>query len=216
MKKSSAVISLLALGSVALMSATGCRFQMQIGGAANAASASASAAPSASDAAPAASSAAPAASGSAAPATPGKKWALKGTKIEIAGNVVFDSNKATLQAGAGSEKTLEEAKAYLDANPKITVRIEGHTDSDGEAEANKKLSLERAKTVRDWLVGKGVKKERMIAVGFGQDYPISNPTTAEGKAINRRIEFHIALNNGKPPGFLDPKLGSRVGGISEE
>ena len=71
------------------------------------------------------------------------------------------------------------------------VRIEGHTDSDGRASYNKKLSDRRAKSVRRYLVAAGVKSARLVAVGYGEEKPIDSNKTDEGKSNNRRVEFTI-------------------------
>jgi OOP family OmpA-OmpF porin len=111
---------------------------------------------------------------------------------------VFETGKATLQPGAGSEAVLEQLKAYLDKTPKVTkLRIEGHTDNVGQADANMELSGQRALTVKRWLVEHGIAKDRLIATGFGMTKPIADNSTEEGRAQNRRTEFKIAELFGK-------------------
>lgn len=123
---------------------------------------------------------------------------VEGGNIKIPGNIVFDTNKATLKEGAGSEKVLEQLKLFLVENPRVTkLRVEGHTDNVGKAADNIKLSGERALTIKKWLVDNGIPKERVIAVGFGMDRPIADNATEEGKAQNRRTEFKIAELSGK-------------------
>jgi OOP family OmpA-OmpF porin len=118
--------------------------------------------------------------------------------IKIPGNIVFETGKATLQPGAGSEAVLEQLKAYLDKTPKVTkLRIEGHTDNVGQADANMELSGQRALTVKRWLVEHGIAKDRLIATGFGMTKPIADNSTEEGRAQNRRTEFKIAELFGK-------------------
>ena len=132
-------------------------------------------------------------------------------KISIPGNIVFDTGKATLKQGAGSEVVLEQLKAYLDENPRVTkVRVEGHTDNVGKPEDNVTLSGNRALTIKNWLIGQGVKKERILAVGFGETKPIADNSTDAGKAQNRRTEFHIGELDGKAYLGMDPTRGGKV------
>ncbi|MGH7329865.1 MAG: OmpA family protein, partial [Polyangiaceae bacterium] len=71
------------------------------------------------------------------------------------------------------------------------VRVEGHTDNVGKPAFNKTLSKNRAQSVVTWLTKHGIDKTRLYAVGFGQEKPIADNSTADGKAENRRVEFHI-------------------------
>ena len=69
--------------------------------------------------------------------------------------------------------------------------IEGHTDSQGSDSLNKRLSQQRAAAVFDYLVGQGIERNRMNPSGFGEERPIDTNRTSEGRANNRRVEFHI-------------------------
>jgi OOP family OmpA-OmpF porin len=71
------------------------------------------------------------------------------------------------------------------------VRVEGHTDNQGNAKANTSLSALRASAVRSYLVSKGVDSSRLDAEGYGPDKPIASNNTAKGREINRRVEFII-------------------------
>jgi len=86
---------------------------------------------------------------------------------------------------------LEIVYQLLVDNPNIYVEISGHTDNVGSAAVNNKLSLERAKSVVDYLIQKGIAKERLTSVGYGFDKPIAPNTTEEGRQKNRRTEFKI-------------------------
>jgi len=77
----------------------------------------------------------------------------------------------------------------LQSSPSLQVSIEGHTDNTGNSESNKKLSEERAKAVMDALIAKGIKKERLSFVGWGQQKNIADNRTEEGRAKNRRVEI---------------------------
>ncbi|MCB0269470.1 MAG: OmpA family protein, partial [Calditrichaeota bacterium] len=66
-----------------------------------------------------------------------------------------------------------------------------HTDSSGSDKYNQSLSLQRAQSVKNWLMQKGVAGNRMKTVGKGEKEPVANNNTAEGRAENRRIEFYV-------------------------
>jgi OmpA-OmpF porin, OOP family len=136
---------------------------------------------------------------------------VKGDTVSIPGNIVFDTGKATLMQGAGSEQVLEQLKIFLDQNKQVTkLRIEGHTDNVGNDAANLTLSGQRALTIKRWLVEKGIPKERLVAVGFGKSKPIADNSKEEGRAQNRRTEFKLAELNGKPYLGQDPTAGGKV------
>jgi OOP family OmpA-OmpF porin len=107
---------------------------------------------------------------------------------------------------SGSDKILPESfgimeavRAILAEHDEITrIAIEGHTDSVGKPESNKKLSQRRAESVMKWLTQKGIKRERLEAQGFGMERPIADNDSDEGKQKNRRVEFHIRTVNGEP------------------
>ena len=101
--------------------------------------------------------------------------------------ITFDVNKATIKPE--SEETLMKALKTLQTYPEIEVEIGGHTDSDGSAKSNLKLSQARADAVKAWLVEKGIDPKRITTKGYGEDKPIADNKTKEGKAKNRRIEF---------------------------
>ena len=111
-------------------------------------------------------------------------------KIEILQKVFFDNGKAKIQKK--SFPVLDEVASVLAAYKDIkNVRVEGHTDDKGRDEANQKLSQARADAVREYLIGKGVDGARLEAVGYGETKPIEDNKTAEGREVNRRVEFTI-------------------------
>jgi outer membrane protein OmpA-like peptidoglycan-associated protein len=116
-------------------------------------------------------------------------------KIEILDKVYFDVNKDTIQARSFS--LLDQVASVLKAHPELTtVRVEGHTDSDGKDEANLDLSDRRAKAVQRYLVDKGVAAARLQAVGYGETRPVKPNTSKTNKEANRRVEFVIAAIDG--------------------
>lgn len=110
-------------------------------------------------------------------------------EIEIKDQILFALNKADINPK--SFAMLDEIAAVLIANPKIKVAIEGHTDNLGNPENNKKLSQARADSVMNYLIKKGVAAERLTAEGFGQERPVADNNTKQGREANRRVEFHI-------------------------
>jgi OOP family OmpA-OmpF porin len=111
------------------------------------------------------------------------------TKIELKQTVFFDTKKATIKKV--SFKLLDDVAKALTDYPTIKVRIEGHTDSQGKDKFNKRLSQKRAESVRKYLIRKGINASRMTAEGFGEEVPIADNRTKDGRAQNRRVEFFI-------------------------
>ncbi|MDG1332355.1 MAG: OmpA family protein [Crocinitomicaceae bacterium] len=104
----------------------------------------------------------------------------------------FASGKYTIQAS--SYPVLDQLAEYLIRKKKTKIRVEGHTDSDGSSASNKTLSENRAKAVKSYLEDKGVPAELIDAKGLGEEHPIEDNSTAEGKAKNRRTEIHLVEN----------------------
>jgi outer membrane protein OmpA-like peptidoglycan-associated protein len=114
---------------------------------------------------------------------------LEKGKTVILEGVNFASGSATLSYS--SEKTLEKAYDALVASPEIVVQIAGYTDNVGRVDANQNLSARRAQSVKSWLVRRGIPANRLTTVGKGMRDPIAPNDTPEGRAQNRRIEFHV-------------------------
>lgn len=87
---------------------------------------------------------------------------------------------------------LDEVANVMASNPKAQLKIEGHTDNTGKYETNMRLSRERAAAVKSYLEGKGIESNRMASEGFGPDVPVADNSTAEGRALNRRVEFKVS------------------------
>lgn len=103
--------------------------------------------------------------------------------------VNFEFGKSSLTPEA--YPILVNAVQVLLSNPDMKVEIQGHTDIIGSESFNQKLSEQRAETVKRFLVAKGVEASRLSTVGFGFSNPISDNKTAEGRGLNRRIEFKV-------------------------
>jgi outer membrane protein OmpA-like peptidoglycan-associated protein len=84
---------------------------------------------------------------------------------------------------------LNEISKLMKEHSDLKFEIDGHTDSDGNDDANMKLSQSRANAVKDQLVKMGIDESRLTTKGFGETKPIDKNDSAEGKANNRRVEF---------------------------
>ncbi len=108
------------------------------------------------------------------------------------GDVLFATGQAQLVEGGRS--SLEEVVDLLQTEPDKKIRVEGHTDSRGDAEANLQLSEQRAQAVREALISLGVSADRVTALGMGEDFPIASNEDEDGRAQNRRVDV-ILLDN---------------------
>jgi OOP family OmpA-OmpF porin len=119
------------------------------------------------------------------------KAVLEGNRIRITEQVRFATGKAQI-VGPESEAVLQAVLAVLQGHPEVKrLRVEGHTDNQGKAADNKRLSQARAEAVMAWLVGKGVDKARLEAKGYGDERPIMPNSTDDGRTQNRRVELHV-------------------------
>ncbi|UYZ60334.1 OmpA family protein [Hymenobacter latericus] len=116
----------------------------------------------------------------------------------------FERNKATLLAT--SYATLDTVAQILARYPDYTLSITGHTDSQGPAAFNLRLSRERAAAARSYLVGKGIAASRVQQRGYGPLHPVADNATEAGRVRNRRVEFDLFLNGAANP--ADAKYGS--------
>jgi outer membrane protein OmpA-like peptidoglycan-associated protein len=111
-------------------------------------------------------------------------------KIEIGERILFANDTATLLPESTS--ALEQVARVLHEHPEIArVEVQGHTDGTGAAERNDRLGEERALAVVAWLTAHGVAAERLSARGYGASRPIADNDSEEGRAQNRRVEFHV-------------------------
>ena len=101
--------------------------------------------------------------------------------------VLFDTGKASIRPESAG--VVRQIAYLLKQQPALKVSIEGHTDNQGNAAANKALSQQRAKAVVDAVTAQGVAPARMSAVGWGQDKPVADNRSHAGRARNRRVEM---------------------------
>lgn len=118
------------------------------------------------------------------------KQETRGMVITLSGGVLFTSGKSDLLPAA-QMKLDDVAKALTEQDPESTMVVEGHTDSQGAAEFNQKLSRDRAQSVRDYLVSRGIAGDRITAEGFGPSRTVGDNATPEGRANNRRVEIVV-------------------------
>ena len=112
---------------------------------------------------------------------PQENWVLIG--------INFDFNKATIKPE--SIPILYNTAEILLKNPDVKVEIQGHTDNIGSDRYNQKLSLQRAETVKNFLIAKGVAADRLTTVGYGKTKMIMDNKTEQERGLNRRIELKI-------------------------
>jgi outer membrane protein OmpA-like peptidoglycan-associated protein len=116
-------------------------------------------------------------------------------QFKILDAVHFESGSANISQD--SHSLLDQVALMIKANPDVEkVRVEGHTDTRGDADMNRRLSQSRADSVRQYLIGKGVSPKRLKAVGYGEDKPLESGESDEANAKNRRVEFVVESAGG--------------------
>jgi outer membrane protein OmpA-like peptidoglycan-associated protein len=125
---------------------------------------------------------------------------LEGTGVEVArvgdniklnmpSSITFDTNQSIVKPEFFP--ILDDISQTLVKYESTLVSIEGHTDSTGSAEYNQQLSVNRANSVSNYLLQKGVIRERLVTSGFGESMPVADNGTAEGRQANRRVEITL-------------------------
>ena len=104
-------------------------------------------------------------------------------------NIFFDFNEFKLKNESVAE--LDRVVQLLKDNPTLKIQISGHTDSIGKAADNMKLSENRARSVINYIISKGIKQDRLVAKGYGATMPVAPNKTEEGRAMNRRTELKV-------------------------
>ncbi|GBD06996.1 Outer membrane porin F [bacterium HR21] len=103
-------------------------------------------------------------------------------------HLLFETNSTALP---DTVPELEIIARFLKRRPEVVIRIEGHTDNRGTSLYNRRLSLRRAESVRQYLLRRGVPSRQLIVVGFGDTRPIADNETEFGRSLNRRVEIVI-------------------------
>jgi outer membrane protein OmpA-like peptidoglycan-associated protein len=117
---------------------------------------------------------------------------LEAGAVIVLKNIFFDTKKFDLKQESVVE--LDKVVQLLKDNPNLKIQIGGFTDNIGQPKDNLLLSNNRAKTVVDYLVSKGIANTRLIFKGLGSTNPIADNTTEAGKALNRRTELSVISN----------------------
>ena len=139
------------------------------------------------------------------------KFEIENGFLKVPFPIAFDTSKATLKTE--SAEAIAYVAAYLEAKSYIsTLRVEVHTDAQGDDKYNQAMSEKRAFAVAKALVAKGVDCKRLIPVGFGETKPVGDNTTPDGRAANRRTAFANAALRGKPIGGMPLDGGGAVAG----
>jgi outer membrane protein OmpA-like peptidoglycan-associated protein len=104
-------------------------------------------------------------------------------------NVQFEFNSSELTAG--SSESLDKVVDAMNEYSTLRIEVQAHSDNSGDAAYNQSLSEERANSVRDYLIAKGIAPDRIEAKGYGESQPIADNDTREGRAANRRVELKV-------------------------
>lgn len=110
--------------------------------------------------------------------------------LSRSGNIYFQPGSARLDSA--STPLLDTVADIVSRCPGLEIQVAGHTDSVGADAANQRLSERRAASVVSFLTSRGIDASRMRSLGFGEDRPVADNTTKEGRSRNRRIEFSVA------------------------
>ncbi|MBD9563620.1 OmpA family protein [Pseudomonas sp. NPDC086112] len=116
----------------------------------------------------------------------------RGTLVTF-GDVLFATNKADLKSNG--LVNINKLAQFLQENPDRKVIVEGYTDSTGAASYNQSLSERRATSVQVALIKMGVDPARIVAQGYGKEYPVAENSSVSGRAMNRRVEVTISNDN---------------------
>ncbi|MNJ88791.1 Outer membrane porin F precursor [compost metagenome] len=104
-------------------------------------------------------------------------------------NLQFETAKSDLKATSYAH--LKNLVEIMKRKKDFRIRIDGHTDSDGEESANQLLSQKRAESVKNYLISQGIEANRIVAKGLGESRPVADNNTPQGKAQNRRTEITV-------------------------
>lgn len=110
-------------------------------------------------------------------------------KVNIQSNVSFDTDKTDLKPAL--LPVLDSVARSLNQHPELRAKVVGHTDSTGALAHNQTLSVNRARSVTDYLSRQGVAATRLTIEGRGPNDPIGDNATADGRALNRRVEIYL-------------------------
>lgn len=110
--------------------------------------------------------------------------------LNMPGNITFQTDSSDLKSQFFG--VLDSVALVAQKYDKTVVEVAGHTDSTGSAQYNQSLSERRAATVANYLLNRGITQQRILAFGRGLTQPIADNSTAEGRALNRRVEIRLS------------------------
>ncbi|MBL0048405.1 MAG: OmpA family protein [Bacteroidetes bacterium] len=114
---------------------------------------------------------------------------IKAGEKVVLKNIFFETGKYNLKEESKSE--LNKLGDFLTKNPKVKIEVSGHTDNVGDEKMNQQLSLNRAKSVYDYLITNGIAQDRLSFKGYGETQPVDSNDSDKGRANNRRTEFKV-------------------------
>lgn len=121
----------------------------------------------------------------------------QGLITKLKSDILFDTGKADLKAGAKSN--ISQLAGIMKKYPENVLTIKGYTDSTGSDKVNKPLSEKRAKAVRDALVANGIPEGTVSFVGMGSENPVDAAKNKEAYSKNRRVEIEVTVDESKVP-----------------
>ena len=107
--------------------------------------------------------------------------------IHFDSDLLFGVNSALLNAS--SRTSLDTAAQVFVDQPKTAIISQGHTDASGSETYNQELSVRRAQSVMNYLIGRGIDQTRIVAVGYGEGHPVADNGTPDGRDRNRRVDL---------------------------
>ena len=113
-------------------------------------------------------------------------------RLIMPSNITFATGQSYITSGF--HETLDAIARVLNKYEKTLLSIEGHTDSQGAEQFNQDLSEQRADSVKQYLVNQNILSDRLRTTGYGESSPVSDNATAQGRALNRRVEIQIIPN----------------------
>lgn len=117
----------------------------------------------------------------------------EGLKVTFESGILFETNSSTLSLQ--SQDALNKFAQSLQNNAETNLVISGHTDNTGTDAINEPLSAKRAESVENFLISRGISRNRMTTVGNGSKQPIADNSTEDGRTKNRRVEIVIVAND---------------------
>jgi outer membrane protein OmpA-like peptidoglycan-associated protein len=107
--------------------------------------------------------------------------------VRFESDILFAINSSNLNSQ--SRSALDEAASVMVDFPKTAIVTQGHTDSTGSEQHNQELSIQRARSVTTYIVGRGLDSERIVSLGYGESHPIASNDNTNGRSLNRRVDL---------------------------